>query len=279
MLDAFRKLGKRTLRRWPRLYTSARRAYARLAYCLGKPHDADFAFFANLGDTPGLFADIGANTGQSARSLRIFNTSLEIISFEPNRLLEPELRATRELLGDRFEYRLHGLGTKREIITLYFPVAGETLLSPWATADRQALERNRPAIEREAGTRITVEMVPIEIRRFDDLGLHPVVVKIDVEGFELDVLRGMTETLAADEPILLIESSAHTPEVIELLRPLGYRLFAYDPRENVLTEAAPAACNNYFALTDASIERLAAIKNLTLVLNEPSESAAEPVAV
>ncbi len=276
MLDSCRKLGKRTLCRWPRLYGSSRRALARLTYWLGIPHDADFSFFRNLQNIEGLFVDIGANSGQSARSLRMFNRSLDILSFEPNRLLEPELRATGELLGPGFDYRMHGLGARQQIVTLYFPVACETLLSPWATADREALEHNRPAIEREAGTAITIATVPVEIRRFDDLDLHPLVVKIDVEGFEVEVLEGMRETLARDEPILLIESSPNTPAAVELLESLGYSMFTYNGPTNSLTETLrPVGTNNYFALTPKSIEQLAGTQ-LSIVRRQPHD---EPLAV
>ena len=46
------------------------------------------------------------------------------------------------------------------------------------------------------------------------------LVKIDAEGHELSVLRGMRETLARDHPTLIVEAPG--PEVRELLGSLGY---------------------------------------------------------
>lgn len=259
MIEQLRNFGKRSLRRWPRAYLAAKRWFGTTTYLLRVPHDRDFAFFRNFNGREGLIVDIGANTGQSARSIRIFNRSLEILSFEPNRLLESELAATRNLLGPGFDYRLFGLGRRQQMLTLFCPVASGTPLSPWATADRASLEHNRPVIEREVGTQVSVTTVAIEIRRFDDLGLRPLAAKIDVEGLELDVLDGMRETLAACEPILMIECSEHTPEVVALLSEYGYRTYSYDTGKNALRETStPAASTNYFACTPAALERLVA---------------------
>ncbi len=279
MLHCIRRWGKSTLRRWPRLYRTFKRWYGNLTYRLRIPHDEDFAFFRNFGGREGLLVDVGANTGQSARSVRIFNRALNILSFEPNRLLASELAATRRLLGPGFDYRMVGLGRREQTLTLFCPVAGNTPLTPWATADRSSLERNRALIEREAGTTIHVTSVPIEICRFDDLHLHPVAVKIDVEGLELEVLQGMRETLEHDEPILMIECSDHTPQVAEFLAAFGYHTYAYDPRANALRETDdPAATTNYFACTPGVLERLVDTSSLRVIV-APASRADQPLAM
>lgn len=277
MPDRLRLRVKSILCRWPRLYGWTRRVYGYLCYRLGIPYDSDFAFFHDLGG--GLFIDVGANSGQSARSLRIFNRELSIVSFEANPLLEPELRFTKRLLGDGYEYRMVGLGSREECLTLYVPLAGRTPLTPWATADRESLERNRPAIEQEACRAITVVEVPVEICRFDDLALRPLVVKIDVEGFELAVLEGMRETLARDEPILMIENNASAEQAAALLASLGYRTFEYDLDEHALRETSDLCCmTTYFACTQPVIEWLGKSGDLRIVLSEPAQPD-EPLAV
>jgi hypothetical protein len=46
------------------------------------------------------------------------------------------------------------------------------------------------------------------------------LAKIDVEGHELPVLRGMRALLERDHPVLIVETSSQ--ETIELLHGLGY---------------------------------------------------------
>jgi len=64
----------------------------------------------------------------------------------------------------------------------------------------------------------------VETVTLDSLALRNVTfIKIDVEGHELEVLRGATETLRANRPVMMIEIRDHnlTP-VRELLDGLGY---------------------------------------------------------
>jgi FkbM family methyltransferase len=78
----------------------------------------------------------------------------------------------------------------------------------------------------------------------------PTHVKIDVEGFEQQVLTGGGETFGrADGPILFLElhgswiaqRGGSAPQVLRILREYGYRKFT-DHQSNELGEAAIAAC-------------------------------------
>ncbi|HEX4000461.1 MAG TPA: FkbM family methyltransferase [Pirellulales bacterium] len=263
LLLGARSLIQSLLRRQPGLYALARRAYGQLTFRLRIPHEPDFHIFAALEGTRGLFLDVGANSGQSARSLRMFNRSLDILSFEPNRLLESDLRFTRRLLGRTFRYRMHGLGSTNRRTTLYVPTVGPTPHTPWATADRQLLERSRPSIERELGRPFNITEVPIEICRGDDLRFRPVVIKIDVEGLELDVLQGLEATLDRSEPLLMIERNIGSGTVAAWLEARGYQLFVYNPATNRLQypETAPAP-TNFIACTAGWLARFPQVSGL-----------------
>jgi Methyltransferase FkbM domain len=68
----------------------------------------------------------------------------------------------------------------------------------------------------------------VQVKRLDDLGLDNVgLIKIDVEGHELAVLRGAAHTLRRHQPTLVIEAEErHHPgavaAVTEFLGGLGY---------------------------------------------------------
>jgi FkbM family methyltransferase len=57
-------------------------------------------------------------------------------------------------------------------------------------------------------------------------------LKIDVEGFEPQVLRGAAQTIARCRPLIYVEAdrAAHQQEIISLLDGMGYRLYWHTPR-------------------------------------------------
>jgi FkbM family methyltransferase len=73
-------------------------------------------------------------------------------------------------------------------------------------------------------------VIQVDVRRLDDVWHErgcPVIsfVKMDVEGAELEVIRGGVEMLSRCHPTMLIEAntSQHLAKLNEALRPFGYR--------------------------------------------------------
>jgi hypothetical protein len=61
------------------------------------------------------------------------------------------------------------------------------------------------ALEDEDGS--AKEQVTVTVRKHDDYGMSDVAfIKIDVEGHEVAVLEGASDTIARNRPVLLIES-------------------------------------------------------------------------
>jgi FkbM family methyltransferase len=73
----------------------------------------------------------------------------------------------------------------------------------------------------------------VDVRTIDGLRLpHCRLLKIDVEGMEIEVLAGASETLARCQPFLYVENDrpAKSAELIQWLLDRGYRLFWHLPR-------------------------------------------------
>jgi FkbM family methyltransferase len=70
----------------------------------------------------------------------------------------------------------------------------------------------------------------VDIRRLDDWRLSGAdFIKIDVEGFESNVILGGRETILRNRPVIVVESNGQherygLPEPVELLRGLGMRV-------------------------------------------------------
>ena len=66
----------------------------------------------------------------------------------------------------------------------------------------------------------------ITVKTLDSFKLHPTILKIDVEGFELDVLGGAKETIMGEKPKIILEvhSKLLKAQCISRLKSMGYRL-------------------------------------------------------
>jgi FkbM family methyltransferase len=74
--------------------------------------------------------------------------------------------------------------------------------------------------------------IKVRIRPLDSLELSTCgLIKIDVEGFEAQVLRGAEATIARCRPILYVENDRadHQQEIISLISEMGYRLYWHLP--------------------------------------------------
>lgn len=242
---------RRLLRRFlsdPRLYGLARQAMLLGQYVLRRPDEPDLLAFARCGRRPGLAVDIGANGGQSAIALAFILRDHQIISFEPNPALWPELDFVRRIVGARFSYRKLGLADQSGSMTLHIPQVGDLPITTRASLSRAEAEVHCAMLERETGRKAGIAQRTVDIVRFDELGLAPDVVKVDVEGYELQVLEGMRSTLEASRPMIMLEANAHDSECRAFLSSFGYRFAYFDREARQLTDARPEGVRNWFAV-------------------------------
>lgn len=175
------------------------------------------AFLARPGDT---VLDIGANVGETTLrfSRRVGDTG-KVYSFEPNPPVRKKLE--RNIALNRFG--------NIEVLPLGAGDAEATLKLSSPTPQNRGGNR---ILENPVGEFVEVRVVPVDVL-VEEKGITKVdVVKIDVEGFELRVLRGAKKTLERHKPILFIEISDETlrgagtspSEVLAFVEELGYDL-------------------------------------------------------
>lgn len=246
MTRAARTAIRRSLQAHGGLYTAAATAEMFVRYVIRRPHDEDFTVFRGL-TSPVLFADVGANRGQSALSVAaVCRVRHRIVSFEPNPENLPHLRWVRRVLGDRFTYFPYGIGSEPAALPFYVPVRGSHRVTGEGSFDRMNVLR---ASDRLGGG-YDVDTLALTVRTFDSFELTPDVVKLDIQGFELDALRGMTATLQRAQPLLLIEANdAHDDDILAHLHGMNYTRYRRDPAWSrlVVSEGEQRAANWFFA--------------------------------
>lgn len=90
---------------------------------------------------------------------------------------------------------------------------------------------------------------PVEVTTIDSYAeqerIRPDFMKIDVEGFEWEVLSGARKVIAECRPVMMVEVQTHQRDIADLLRGYGYRL--YEPNGRPATEISTGPVN-IFAL-------------------------------
>lgn len=193
-------------------------------------HEPDFELFKRVADVPGLMLDIGANRGHSAISVLRHTRRLRVLSLEPNPGLRWSLALLVLLHPMRFRFRLIGAGDSNQSAELLVPI-GTTDLSSSASLDPREFDKDyvqeRLAQFGHEPDARAFGRVPVRIRRLDDLRLAPDVIKLDIEGWEAQALRGLAATLAAAKPLLIIELN-NSQRWAPYLQGLGYRFYGYE---------------------------------------------------
>ena len=153
--------------------------------------------------------DIGSNAGMYTYALaKRFD---RVVAFEIN---ENVTRNTRRYNRGNIEVVHCGLSSQPGRATLYLPVASGVEMAGWASLDRGNLPGAEKLIEIEA-----------ELKPLDEFGITNVdFIKIDVEGHEVEVLKGAADTLAKWRPMVLVElKKEHVQEVVAWFGGLDYK--------------------------------------------------------
>lgn len=175
----------------------------------------------------GIFVDIGANIGNHSLFVAGFMSPRKIIPFEPNPAACKLLLANITMNGftDLFDLTHLGLGLADQ--------AGDGF-------GVKGTARNLGAGRLDAG-----EGDIRTIRGDDALAAYDVdMIKIDVEGMEMDVLRGLSATLRRSRPMIMIEVDERNYDAFDIwMRDQGFEVVEkvqrYDNNINYLL--APVA--------------------------------------
>lgn len=201
------------------------------------PHEQDYHGFKPLAAhrRTGLFLDLGANRGHSARGFAKLVPGWDVLSVEANPLHETHLNRLSER-NNRFRYRMAAVDeTSGRACTLYVPFFHRIALHSAAAV---TLAEARSVIEQvfphQAPMVRYVEFKTTTIT-VDDLGIDPQIIKLDIQGNELAALRGATRTLATSYPDLLVEITVGEGSLIDYLRSFGYRPYIYQHSTGTFT--------------------------------------------
>lgn len=173
-----------------------------------------------------VIIDIGANTGfESIYFAKKFPNCL-VYSYEPTSYAYTSLEASRALnyLSNLKTYKL-GVGEGSYEIEINSPTAN--------SGNKGAASINNNYDVDETFIKETIQIVPLDSHIEEDVKVS--FIKIDTQGYELNVLKGAIKTIKRNKPVILFEHEdeyhndplAARKSISDFLHSLNYRIFVH----------------------------------------------------
>ncbi len=139
------------------------------------------------------FIDIGTNIGQTLLKVKSLDADIKYVGIEPNVVCVNYMFKLIKL-NNFTNVRIFpvGLAEKNDMLTLYADnefASGASMIHSFRSKQKIKHEYNTPVFSGD----------------FILSKCNPYLIKIDVEGFELDVIKGLNETMLNERPLFICE--------------------------------------------------------------------------
>lgn len=180
-----------------------------------------------------LFVDIGSHIGQMSLFVGKHFPGVEIISIDPSPTTRKRHQVNQSLNQLDYDLFSYGLSDHEGQSHLYQPT--KTYFKEYFKFNDGRFSL-LPAADTKIDDSTLVEMTTLDKVISEKQRSKRVLIKMDVEGFELEVIRGGSEVLMNSKVILILELAIMVqPEkckkVIDLLLQYGYKMYNLELQE------------------------------------------------
>ena len=160
--------------------------------------------------------DVGSNDGTSIRIFRRYFPLVKIFAVDP--ITTPRFKVKNLILIKA------ALSDKAGIRTLVTPIVNGKQLTQYSSFYKEKMISQICSDMALLETEVSIIVNEVSFNTIDNLGVTPFFIKIDVEGAELEVLKGSLTVIKICNPVILVEIQNHKSylEIKELLSLYGY---------------------------------------------------------
>jgi FkbM family methyltransferase len=196
------------------------------------------------------YFDIGSNVG--LRSVYSLSENRPTVLFDPN----PEVsKISKQMinLNNYKNYKIEQSGVSDTEGQLNFYISSSAYMSSF---DKEHAAKDKIVSE------MKIPVTTINLYLKANPQFQPKIVKIDVEGFEINVLKGASEMLQQFKPVLLIEildTTSNRKEILDYLASYQYEAYyLFNKNERMLEKAEssnPKQNHNYLFIADDELKK------------------------
>tara|TARA_B100000963_G_scaffold46918_1_gene35227 strand:+ start:51 stop:863 length:813 start_codon:yes stop_codon:yes gene_type:complete len=178
--------------------------------------------------------DVGASDGIASKFFyKNLNTN-NIICFEPD-INYVQILKKLNLKG--IAIKPYAIGDKNSFKNIYFPsyrfFNKKLNLITYTHYDKDFLEQ-QIKLDFKFQKNITIVQKKIFIKKIVKLKKRIDLIKIDTNGFELQVLKGLIKVVAKNKPAIVLETNQDIRKIEKILRNLSYKSYYFSSAKNEL---------------------------------------------
>ncbi len=201
--------------------------------------------------------DIGANTGVFSLAAKAINNKAKVIAFEPLPWALELLNQNVKINGFDIEVIPKAVSDSIGVASFYFPKENQgNIYSSTLSIDHYLSHSNI------LSNKIDVQLVSVDLYCEENAIKSLDLVKVDAEGNDHAVIRGMLHTIQKFEPAILVEiqDQAIASEIQSIL-PKQYYYFALDDEKGPISQKSivPGNALNYFLCPEKRLKEFGLI--------------------
>ena len=230
------------------------------------PHEKDYYGMRLVckNNPKDIILDIGASLGISSLGFIKLGFKNKIYAFEPNYILYKKYLTKNLKKYKNINTKNIALGSTNKTKTMYMPFYNSNCIHYFCSFDKKYLINSIKITFPNLIKNLKIQKKRITCRKFDDLKLKlkPKFVKIDTEGFDEYVLRGMKKTIKKYKPVFLVEyNKEYFNNIKTILK--DYLPYIYDLKKNVMIPLPPKI--NHKEISRTNKENFLSIRNIYFI--------------
>lgn len=180
-----------------------------------------------------LILDIGANDGMSYNIMRKFTKKAKIISFEPNNYNFRNLKKI-ERIDKLFKCKNIALSNNNQKKYFFTPYFKKYAITQMAGISKSGVKKRlkNSLFFKKIFKIIYLKKEILKAKKLDYFKYNPRFIKIDIEGHELECIKGALGTIKKFHPILMVEYDKNIcDKIYYILKKYKYNKFIYNKFE------------------------------------------------